>query len=56
MFIPVYDGKPVQHISLQWVTLTTIAEQQLPRGFRDVNAQLAMFLQHWDYTQAGSAQ
>lgn len=34
------------------VTLTTIAEEHLPRGFRDVNAQLAMFLQHWDYTQA----
>lgn len=34
------------------VTFTTIAEAQLPRGFRDLNAQLAMFLQHWDYTQA----
>lgn len=31
------------------VVLTTIAEQQLPAGFRDLNAQLAMFLQHWDY-------
>lgn len=24
MFVPLYDGKPVKHISLQWVTLTII--------------------------------
>jgi membrane associated rhomboid family serine protease len=24
MFIPLYDGKPIKHISLQWVTLTII--------------------------------
>ncbi len=25
MFLPLYDGKPIQHISLQWVTLALIA-------------------------------
>ncbi len=30
---------------------TGIAEKDLPKGFRDINAQLAMFLQHWNYTQ-----
>lgn len=50
---PTTAGKPAESISNKpGVTLTTIAEQQLPRGFRDLNAQLAMFLQHWDYTQA----
>jgi len=57
---PTTAGKPAQtNGAMPGVTLTTIAEQQLPRGFRDLNAQLAMFLQHWDYTQApvaGSAQ
>ena len=24
MFVPLYDGKPVKHISLQWVTLAII--------------------------------
>ncbi len=50
---PSTAGKPATTSgAMPGVTLTTIAEAQLPRGFRDVNAQLAMFLQHWDYTQA----
>ncbi|RUO62634.1 YjbF family lipoprotein [Pseudidiomarina insulisalsae] len=31
------------------IVLTSIAERYLPKGFRDINAQLAMFLQHWNY-------
>ncbi|MFC7159457.1 YjbF family lipoprotein [Pseudidiomarina halophila] len=38
------DGQP-------GIVLTSIAESDLPSGFRDINAQLAMFLQHWDYSQ-----
>ncbi|MDN7134526.1 YjbF family lipoprotein [Pseudidiomarina terrestris] len=38
------DGQP-------GIVLTSIAESDLPQGFRDINAQLAMFLQHWDFSQ-----
>ncbi|RUO74534.1 hypothetical protein CWI80_04120 [Pseudidiomarina sediminum] len=31
------------------LTLVTVRSDLLPKGFRDVNAQLAMFLQHWNY-------
>ncbi|WP_369743371.1 YjbF family lipoprotein [Pseudidiomarina sp. PP-1MA] len=32
------------------LVLHSIADKDLPKGFRDVNYQLAMFLQHWDWS------
>ncbi|MDX1525620.1 MAG: YjbF family lipoprotein [Pseudidiomarina maritima] len=34
------------------LVLHSIADKDLPKGFRDVNYQLAMFLQHWDWSAA----
>lgn len=34
------------------LVLYGIAESDLPDGFRDVNQQLALFLQHWDFSHA----
>lgn len=32
------------------IVLHSIADTDLPKGFRDLNVQLAQFLQHWDWT------
>ncbi|UUN12754.1 MULTISPECIES: YjbF family lipoprotein [Idiomarina] len=36
------------------LVLRSIADKDLPKGFRDVNYQLAMFLQHWDWAAASA--
>lgn len=32
------------------IVLHSIADKDLPKGFRDLNEQLALFLQHWDWS------
>jgi len=34
------------------LVLRTIDDNDLPKGFKDVNVRLAQFLQHWDYSAA----
>ncbi|WP_411359040.1 YjbF family lipoprotein [Pseudidiomarina salilacus] len=43
------DGQP-------GIVFTGIQQDLLPPGFRSINSQLAMFLQHWDYSQAAQAE
>lgn len=43
------DGQP-------GIVFTGIQQDLLPPGFRSINSQLAMFLQHWDYSRAAQAE
>jgi hypothetical protein len=54
--VPTTAGKAIKRNAQQpGIELVTIKEELLPQGFRDVNAQLAMFIQHWDYAKAAEA-
>lgn len=48
-----YNGNAAQRALAQQpgaVVLYSIDDSELPKGFRDINLQLAQFLQHWDWS------
>lgn len=38
------------------IVLHSIADTDLPKGFRDLNVQLAQFLKHWDWTHTAKSE
>lgn len=50
-----YEQTPSHRAQLQQpnsLVLYSIADSELPNGFRDLNHQLSLFLQHWDFIDA----
>lgn len=48
-----YNSTPEQRLLAAQpgaIVLHSIADNDLPKGFRDINEQLAQFLQHWDWS------